>query len=141
LQALVDLAVRTGKLHRVFVWGSFVTNKPSPRDLDVLLIMDHDFEVNDVPSQIGLFSTPHGRDCSLRRMYSGRVFRSVTGAAAWLETYQISRDLRIRGCGTGAPVLQPGEQMLLAQQCVANLRRVLLEARKVHSPEDYVRLA
>ena len=31
--------------------------------------------------------------------------------------------------------------MLLAQQCVANLRMVLLEARKVHSPEDYLRLA
>jgi hypothetical protein len=33
------------------------------------------------------------------------------------------------------------EQMLLAQQCVANLRTVLLETRKVHSPEDYTRLA
>jgi hypothetical protein len=33
------------------------------------------------------------------------------------------------------------EQMLLAQQCVANLRKVLLEARKVHSPEDYSRLS
>ena len=31
--------------------------------------------------------------------------------------------------------------MLLAQQCVANLRGVLLEARKVHSPQDYARLA
>jgi hypothetical protein len=31
--------------------------------------------------------------------------------------------------------------MLLAQQCVANLRKVLLAARKVHSPEDYLRLA
>jgi hypothetical protein len=31
--------------------------------------------------------------------------------------------------------------MLLAQQCVANLRKVLLEARKVHSQQDYLRLA
>lgn len=31
--------------------------------------------------------------------------------------------------------------MLLAQQCVANLRRVLLEARKVHSQQDYLWLA
>ncbi len=31
--------------------------------------------------------------------------------------------------------------MLLAQQSVANLRRVLLEARKVHSQQDYLRLA
>jgi hypothetical protein len=31
--------------------------------------------------------------------------------------------------------------MLIGQQCVANLRRVLLEARKVHSPEDYLRMS
>jgi len=31
--------------------------------------------------------------------------------------------------------------MLLAQQCVGNLRRVLLEARKVHSQQDYTRMA
>ena len=33
------------------------------------------------------------------------------------------------------------EEMLLAQQNVANLRQVLLQARKVHSPQDYSRLA
>ncbi len=31
--------------------------------------------------------------------------------------------------------------MLLAQQSVGNLRRVLLEARKVHSRQDYTRMA
>jgi len=31
--------------------------------------------------------------------------------------------------------------MLLAQQCIANLRKILLEARKVHSQQDYMRLA
>jgi len=31
--------------------------------------------------------------------------------------------------------------MLLAQQCIANLRRILLEARKVHSRQDYARMA
>jgi hypothetical protein len=31
--------------------------------------------------------------------------------------------------------------MLLAQQCVANLRRILLGARKVHSRQDYARMA
>ena len=31
--------------------------------------------------------------------------------------------------------------MLLAQQCIANLRKILLEARKVHSQQDYLRLA
>jgi hypothetical protein len=31
--------------------------------------------------------------------------------------------------------------MLLAQRCTGNLRRILLEARKVHSRQDYIRMA
>ena len=31
--------------------------------------------------------------------------------------------------------------MLLAQQCIGNLRRILLEARKAHSRQDYARMA
>jgi hypothetical protein len=38
-------------------------------------------------------------------------------------------------------VIQTDDQMLVAQQCVANLRRILLEARKVHSRSDYARIA
>ena len=38
-------------------------------------------------------------------------------------------------------MIQADDQMLLAQQCVSNLRSVLLEARKVHSPQDYLRMA
>jgi hypothetical protein len=44
-------------------------------------------------------------------------------------------------CGIGAAVIQTDDQMLLAQQCTSNLRRVLLEARKVHSAQDYLRMA
>ncbi|MGD0047507.1 MAG: hypothetical protein ABSE42_10845 [Bryobacteraceae bacterium] len=38
-------------------------------------------------------------------------------------------------------MIQTDDQMLIAQQCVANLRRILLEARKVHSRQDYTRMA
>lgn len=38
-------------------------------------------------------------------------------------------------------MIRNDDQMLLAQQCVSNLRNVLLEARKVHSPQDYRRMA
>lgn len=38
-------------------------------------------------------------------------------------------------------MIRTEEQMLLAQQNVANLRIILLEARKVHSQQDYLRLA
>ena len=38
-------------------------------------------------------------------------------------------------------MIQTDDQMLLAQRCVGNLLRVLLEARKVHSQVDYTRMA
>ena len=38
-------------------------------------------------------------------------------------------------------MIRNDEEMLLAQLCVSNLRRVLLEARKVHSQADYTRMA
>ena len=38
-------------------------------------------------------------------------------------------------------MIQTDDQMLLARECVANLRRILLEARKVHSRKDYARMA
>jgi hypothetical protein len=38
-------------------------------------------------------------------------------------------------------VIQSDDHMRLAQQCIANLRRILLEARKVHSRQDYTRMA
>ncbi len=38
-------------------------------------------------------------------------------------------------------MIQTDDQMLRAQQCVANLRTILLEARKVHSRQDYSRMA
>jgi hypothetical protein len=38
-------------------------------------------------------------------------------------------------------MIQSDDQMLLAQECVANLRRILLNARKVHSRQDYARMA
>ena len=38
-------------------------------------------------------------------------------------------------------MIETDDQMLLAQECTQNLRRILLQARKVHSPRDYTRMA
>jgi hypothetical protein len=38
-------------------------------------------------------------------------------------------------------MIQTDDQMLVAQQCVSNLRTILLKARKVHPPHDYTRMA
>jgi hypothetical protein len=54
LRSLLSLAKSTGQLSRVFLWGSFwgsfVTGKEVPNDLDVLLVMAADFTLEALPA-------------------------------------------------------------------------------------------
>jgi hypothetical protein len=43
-----NVARRTGKLIRFVVFGSFVTTKPDPNDVDVAMVMDDAFRYADV---------------------------------------------------------------------------------------------
>jgi hypothetical protein len=52
LRHLRELASRTGKLSRLLVFGSFVTAKPSPEDVDVVLVMEQDFRFELVPREV-----------------------------------------------------------------------------------------
>jgi hypothetical protein len=47
LQQVITLAQGTGKLERVLIWGSYVTDKPEPGDIDLFLVMAPDFMSND----------------------------------------------------------------------------------------------
>ncbi len=42
-----DLAQRTGKLLRFVIFGSYVTAKPEPNDVDIILVMADDFTEQD----------------------------------------------------------------------------------------------
>ena len=43
---IYPLAAATGKLNRVMIFGSYITTKPDPNDVDVVLVMRDDFEVH-----------------------------------------------------------------------------------------------
>lgn len=44
LERIARIAKRTGHLARMIVYGSFVTTKPEPNDVDVFLIFDETFD-------------------------------------------------------------------------------------------------
>jgi hypothetical protein len=46
---LYQLAARTGRLQRFVVFGSYVTAKAKPNDVDVILIMDDAFRLETCP--------------------------------------------------------------------------------------------
>jgi len=88
LRALLELADTSGQLRRAFVWGSFVTSKPAPKDLDILLIMDEDFKVDQIPAPArAVFDSVRAK-----LLFESDVFwaRSSIGNELldlWLETY------------------------------------------------------
>jgi hypothetical protein len=98
LRAALDVAATNGKLRRVFIWGSFVTAKQAPKDLDILLIMDEDFEVDDLAvAAQAVFDSVRAKllfesDIFWARASIGRELLDV-----WLDTYLTSRSFRKRG--------------------------------------------
>ena len=98
LENIIELAKSTGKLERVILWGSFVSNKEFPQDIDLLLIMRDDFDVNANPPEVKrMFDYAQGRIA-----FNADIFwtKSSIGEEAidlWLETYQMTRDFESRG--------------------------------------------
>jgi hypothetical protein len=98
LQALVAIAANTGKLRRIFVWGSFVTTKPSPKDLDILLIVDEAFEMEHAGSLAQtVFDSTRAKLLFEADVFWARASIGEEVLENWLETYQISRTFRKRG--------------------------------------------
>jgi hypothetical protein len=46
LLRIYNLAKATGRLERLIIFGSYITTKPDPNDIDLILILRDDFNVN-----------------------------------------------------------------------------------------------
>ena len=99
LRLLYDLATHTGYLRQFIVFGSFVSGKAEPRDVDVALIMGADFRLENAPRESQtLFS--HA-DADAR--YGASIFwmrdemLSAELVTYFLDTWQMTRDGRRRG--------------------------------------------
>ena len=98
LEKIIELVKSTGKLERVIIWGSFVSNTEFPRDLDLLLIMKDDFELDTIPVDVKrIFNYIQGRI-----LFNADIFWTKTSVGEeainlWLETYQMTRDFKSRG--------------------------------------------
>ena len=92
------LAKSTGQLARVFLWGSFVTSKEVPNDLDVLLVMRTGFAVEAVPAPAQVVFD----HVQARLRFQADVFWTKASIAPqvlhlWLDTYQTGKDFTRRG--------------------------------------------
>jgi hypothetical protein len=99
LRHVYELANRTGFLRRFLIFGSFVSGAVEPRDIDIVLIMDASFKLEDAPRESRtLFSHPDAEarfGASLFWVREGML--TDTEMQAFLETWQTKRDRTMRG--------------------------------------------
>jgi hypothetical protein len=100
LRDIADLAKATGFLTRVFVWGSFVTGKRFPRDVDLFLSMRSGFDPM-LPQLRGPVRELFNHEAA-RLRYEADIFwaTEAVGEAALgelLSVYQMTGDFTPQG--------------------------------------------
>lgn len=98
LERVYTLASQTGYLARFVVFGSFVTAKPDPNDVDVFLLMEDTFDVGPLSGEARLVfdhATAQSHfGCSIFWL---RRLAAFEGEEATVAYWQIKRDGKKRG--------------------------------------------
>ena len=88
----------TGKVARFIVYGSFVTNKVAPNDVDVFLLMRNDFDVDDVVGEAAIVFDHSAADAYFgASVFWVRELAALGGPQAAVEDWQLKRDGTRRG--------------------------------------------
>ncbi len=99
LNHIYALALRTGCLSQFIVFGSYVTAKPLPNDVDVILVMTESFQLAHCPPEAsGLFN-----HALAQARYGASIFWVRPGLlmgqalAEFIAHWQLKRDKTRRG--------------------------------------------
>lgn len=98
LRRIWSLAEGTGHLARFIIFGSFVTNKPSPNDVDIFMLMEDSFDISQLGGEsVILFDHPAAQQYFGASIFWVRRLAALGGEAATIEHWQIKRDGERRG--------------------------------------------
>jgi hypothetical protein len=98
LQRIYHLARNTGHLRRFVVFGSFVTAKPEPNDVDIFMLMDDAFDSSGVKGESAIiFDHIAAQNVEGASVFWIRQAAAFGGEQATLEHWQIKRDKTMRG--------------------------------------------
>jgi len=98
LRRIDQLARNTGSLARLVLFGSFVTAKPFPNDIDVFLLMDDGFDVGRLTGEaIVLFDHATAQSYFGASVFWLRRLAAFGGEQAAIEFWQARRDGGLRG--------------------------------------------
>jgi hypothetical protein len=99
LERIHQIASQTSRLARFVVFGSFVTDKHEPNDVDVFMLMEDNFDMGSLIGEARLLFVDHGTaqdhfGCSI---FWIRRMAALGGEQAAIEDWQIKRDGTERG--------------------------------------------
>jgi len=98
LQRIYSEVVKTGYLYRFIIFGSFITEKPTPGDLDILLLMDDSFDVRELPVRVALlFNHMAAQNYEGASIFWMRRLSLVEKEEKAIEYWQLKRDGTKRG--------------------------------------------
>jgi len=99
LERIYEIASQTGHLKRFVVFGSFVTDKQEPNDVDAFMIMDDNFDMGSLVGESRLLFVDHGtaQDHFGASVFWMRRMPAIGGEQAAIEDWQIKRDGTERG--------------------------------------------
>jgi hypothetical protein len=98
LEHIYTLAVRTGHLARFIIFGSFVTAKPDPVDIDIFLLMEDSFDAGQLSGETALiFDHLAAQNYEGASIFWIRRLAALEGAQATVEYWQLKRDGTKRG--------------------------------------------
>src|SRR5262249_33708061 len=99
LNHIVEMAARTGFLDRLIVFGSYITAKPEPNDVDVVIVMRDDFRAELVAEEVqALFNHQRAEaelGASIFWVRPAMLFLDTLDG--FIEKWQIKRDGTRRG--------------------------------------------
>lgn len=98
LERIHRLATNTAQLSRFVVFGSFITAKPGPNDVDVFMIMEDSFDISRFTGEPGLlFCHNVAQDRFGGSVFWVRKLAALGGDQTAIEHWQIKRDGTQRG--------------------------------------------
>jgi hypothetical protein len=98
LHRIHQIAMATGHLSRFVIFGSFVTAKDFPNDVDIFMLMENGFDVGRLTNEAEILfdhlKAESYYGCSVFWM---RRLAAIGGEQAAMEHWQICRDGSLRG--------------------------------------------
>lgn len=93
LRRIYDLVVSTGRLARFVVFGSFVTSKAEPNDVDIVLLMEDSFDLASVTGEAVLVFQHMQADAHFgASVFWTRRSGAIGGEQTMIEYWQARRE-------------------------------------------------